>query len=103
MTSLHQIRRDLRAHGPLGCGSSPRWADGSALQRTLRSTHTKYYLETLVVADHSMLQEHGCDDLKAYLYTLMNVVSLAVVLDCAVGCTFISSTTAVKNVMRVSG
>lgn len=35
----------------------------------------EYFVETTVVADESMLGTHRREDLEAYLYTLMNIVS----------------------------
>ena len=35
----------------------------------------EYFVEATIVADKSMLDAHREDDLEAYLYTLMNIVS----------------------------
>lgn len=49
-----------------------------SLKRRKRSTGAdEYFVETTIVADKSMLNTHRKEDLEAYLYTLMNIVSLA--------------------------
>ena len=35
----------------------------------------EYFVETTIVADQSMLDYHRMEDLEAYIYTLMNIVS----------------------------
>lgn len=35
----------------------------------------EYFVETAIIADKSMLEVHREDDLEAYLYTLINIVS----------------------------
>lgn len=39
-------------------------------------TAPESYVETVVVADQSMLDFHNKDDLEAYIFTLMNIVRI---------------------------
>ena len=47
-------------------------ADSPKMKRTVVSER---FVETAIVADRSMLEHHGREDLQSYLFTLMNVVS----------------------------
>ena len=39
------------------------------------TTSTEHYVEVAVVADQTMLEYHGNEEIQLYLLTLMNVVS----------------------------
>ena len=49
--------------------------DSEIVRRSLSSsTSSEYYVEVVVVADHTMSEYHGTRELEAYLFTLMNMV-----------------------------
>lgn len=62
-------------------GDSPRvlWLDEPTirLSRSLEAatTSSQHYLEVALVADRTMADYHSIEELEAYLFTLMNMVS----------------------------
>ena len=82
----HIIKRGSRAeNAPQECGTKMGGQGGEGRgKRNWRGhkrnkrlmTSQEYFLETVVVTDRSMLDYHQYRDLEAYVFTLMNIVSL---------------------------
>ena len=52
-------------------------SESARLRRSLETltTSSEHYVEVAVVADHTMAEYHGTENLEAYIFTLMNMVS----------------------------
>lgn len=50
--------------------------EGRAQQfRSQRSVSRERWVETMVVADSKLIEYHGSDNVEAYIFTIMNMVS----------------------------
>lgn len=49
--------------------------EGQAQIRSQRSVSRERWVETMVVADSKLIEYHGSDNVEAYIFTIMNMVS----------------------------
>lgn len=49
--------------------------EGRSQFRSQRSVSRERWVETMVVADSKLIEYHGSDNVEAYIFTIMNMVS----------------------------
>lgn len=49
--------------------------ESGAQFRSQRSVSRERWVETMVVADSKLIEYHGSDNVEAYIFTIMNMVS----------------------------
>ena len=90
--TLHSPRPPSMSTDPVKCStpcsksapSSPALqnnsADGNSTSRHRRSVSSERFVETLVVADKMMVGYHGRKDIEHYILSVMNIVSMILLL-----------------------
>lgn len=68
------------SHAPVAPPPSRNNQTSGGPQRQRRSVSSERFVETLVVADKMMVGYHGRKDIEHYILSVMNIVSLILVL-----------------------